>query len=143
MIRKLTKADRQLFIDLSREFYSSSAVDHPVPESYHDAMFRELMRSDQYAECFILEHGGSAEGYALTAKTFSHEVGGPVVWVEELFVRESARGLGLGSEFLRYAETLGASRLRLEVCFDNERAADLYKRNGYSVLPYRQMIKDK
>ena len=54
MIRKLTPQDHVLFLDLCREFYHSSAVMHPIPESYYENTFQELMRSEVYTQCYIL-----------------------------------------------------------------------------------------
>ncbi|MBQ4061547.1 MAG: GNAT family N-acetyltransferase [Christensenellaceae bacterium] len=145
MIRKLTKDDEQLYKQLAWEFYHSSAVLHPVPEKNIDATFKELMRSDEYAECFIFEKDENAAGFALIAKTFSQEAGGLVCWIEELFIRDEYRGQGIGSEFLTEYEKImpkGTKRLRLEIEPDNELAAKLYKRMGYDFLGYAQMVKE-
>ena len=145
MIRKLTSADEQLYKELTWEFYHSSAVLHPVPERNIEATFKELMRSDEYAECFILEKDGTVAGFALIAKTFSQEAGGMVHWIEELFIRDEFRGCGIGTEFMtEYEKTLPESvkRLRLEIEPDNELAAKLYKRLGYGFLGYSQMVKE-
>ncbi len=143
-MRKLFNGDRELFIALVREFYRSEAVIHAIPEESIEATFCELMRSDEYAECFILELGGNAAGYALIAKTFSQEAGGKVAWIEELYVRPEFRGMGLGSAFLREFENLSkdVKRLRLEIEPANARAEELYKRCGFSALGYKQMYKE-
>lgn len=77
--------------------------------------------------------------------TYSGEAGGLVVWLEELYIRESYRGAGLGGEFLQYMERQfpQAARFRLEAEADNAGAMRLYTRNGYEILPYIQMIKEK
>ena len=50
---------------------------------------------------------------------------------------------GLGSAFFAWLEqNVPAVRYRLEAEPDNARAMALYKRLGYEVLPYVQMIKD-
>lgn len=58
MIRNLAPSDRELYKTLISEFYSSPAVLHSIPESHIDKTFDELMRSDCYAECFIIECDG-------------------------------------------------------------------------------------
>ena len=142
MLRKITPNDRETYIALSEEFYSSDAVSHSIPVEFHKNSFDELMRSDEYIECFILEHEGDTAGYALIAKTFSPEAGGVVVWIEELYVREGFRGKGLGKAFFAYMEqNYNVSRYRLEVEPDNVRAKKLYSALGYKKLPYEQMIK--
>lgn len=100
MVRKITSADRNEFLRLSKMFYASTAVMHDIPEDYHKKAFEELMRSDEYAEGYILETEGKTVGFGLTAKTYSREAGGKVLWLEELFVLEEYRSCGLGKEFL-------------------------------------------
>ena len=142
MLRKITPNDRETYIALSEEFYYSDAVSHSIPVEFHKNSFDELMRSDEYIECFIFEHEGETAGYALIAKTFSPEAGGVVVWIEELYVREGFRGKGLGKAFFAYMEqNYNVSRYRLEVEPDNVRAKKLYSALGYKKLPYEQMIK--
>ena len=107
--------------------------------------FEECLKSDTYAELFILEWEGKIAGYGLIAKTFSQEAGGMVYWLEELYILEEYRSKGLGSEYFRYMEEHkeeGVTRFRLEVEKENERAWKLYKRQGYDWLEYDQMIKE-
>ncbi len=143
MIRPITKKDRELYLTLAEEFYSSPAVLHAVPREYFTRTFDEMTRSSDYTQGYILCDGDSPVGYGLLAKTYSQEAGGKVIWIEELYVREGARGKGLGKEFFAFANTLGAKRLRLEVEPDNERAIALYHALGFQPLTYLQYIKEK
>lgn len=143
MIRKLTERDKTLYMALTEEFYNSDAVLQPVAQKNREACFKELMRSSDYAEAFIIEKDGEAAGYGLLAKTFSQEAGGITVWLEELFILEKFRGGGLATEFFNYVEkNVPARRYRLETEPDNFRARELYKRMGFKPLEYLQMIKD-
>jgi len=142
-IRRLNALDKELYMELVNEFYHSDAVLHPVKRENHEAMFAELMRSDVYAECYIIESGGNVAGFIMISKTFSQESGGLVVWIEEIFIREEFRGKGLGSAALEFIEKkVPASRYRLEIEPDNDRARELYTRLGYKNLPYEQMVKE-
>lgn len=143
MFRKITAADREEFLKMGREFYSSPAVLGNIPNCRHAQTFDELMRSNDYLECYILEQDGKTAGYALLNRTFNHEVGGTVVWLEELYVRPEHQNNGLGSSFLDWLdENIPAARYRLETEPENERAAALYIRKGYKPLGYIQYIKD-
>ena len=119
---------------------------HPVPDSYFERTFDEMMRSDVYADGFLLEdENGTCMGYALTAKSFSQECGGQCVWVEELYVLPAYQGKGMGS---RVFELLNAyypdcCRFRLEVEPENEGAARLYRRLGYEALGYDQYVLER
>lgn len=143
-VRSLTAADRTLFLTMSREFYASPAVMHDVDAAFHERTFDEMMRSDVYAEGFLLSYDGVDCGFGLLSKTFSREAGGMVVWLEELYIRPAYRGKGLGSFFFRFVEeNRPAARYRLEVEPENTNAVRLYERLGYTALPYAQMIKEK
>ena len=142
-IRKMNADDHALYMEMTREFYHSDAVLHPIPTKHCEIMFAEMIRSDVYAECFFFEEDGKCMGYAQISKTFSQESGGLVVWVEELYMKKDCRGKGVGSMFLKCLEQhIPASRYRLEVEPDNDGAMRLYQRMGYEPLPYLQLIKD-
>ena len=146
MIHRLTENDRDVYIEMAREFYHSDAVLHPIPDEYFVRTVEEAIRSDAYAEIFLFECGGETAGYGLTAKTCSQEAGGYVWWIEEVYIREKFRSRGLGREFFRYLEEQKGkevTRLRLEVEKENTRAVSLYERLGYEVLDYVQMVKDE
>ncbi len=171
IFRPVCEGDREEFLAMSREFYASDAVLHPIPEGYHERAFAELLRSDVYAECYLFEEnngngkkGGNCEnngsngnkenngnkeskkiiGFALLAKMYSREAGGLCIWLDELYLREGYRGQGIGSEFFAFLEkTHPAERYRLETDPENESAQRLYHRRGYRDLPYLQMIKGK
>ncbi len=143
-IRKIKPSDKDVFIEMSREFYNSDAVLYNIDDSFHFRTFDELMRSDVYLECYIFEADkGEIAGYALLDKMFSHEVGGMLVWVEELYVRKAFQNNGIGSAFFAFLEkNVPAARYRLETEPENEGARALYKRKGFKSLEYLQMVKD-
>lgn len=143
MIRKVTERDREIYLALAKEFYSSPAVSHTLPDEHFSRTFDEAMRSDDYVGLFMLIADGEVCGYAATAKTFTQEAGGTVIWLEELYVRPAFRSHGLGREFFAFMEReLPAARYRLEVESGNERAKALYARLGYKQMPYEQMYKE-
>lgn len=104
-----------------------------------------LKRRARISAAFIAEHQEKPAGYGLVSLTYSNEVGGLVVWLEELYIREQARGFGLGTEMIAFIENRYAGRVarfRLEVEERNQGAVRLYERLGYVSLPYSQMTKD-
>lgn len=145
-MRRIQPGDRALYIRMVQEFYRTDAVDHEIPVENIENTFEELMRGDTYAEAYILEDQGQPAGYMLLAKTFSQEAGGPVVWIEEIYIRPEYQGKGIGSRVFKKLDAMfdaGVYRLRLEVEKTNIRAVELYERQGYTWLAYDQMIKDK
>jgi ribosomal protein S18 acetylase RimI-like enzyme len=59
----------------------------------------------------------------------------PIWLLEDLYVDPSARGLGVATSLLRYAEdfarSTGAERLTLATAHDNLTAQHIYKKLGY------------
>ena len=143
MIRKLQQSDREVYMKMAAEFYASDAVWHDIPKENLEKTFSELMRSDEYAECFVFEDGDTVVGYALLAKTFSQEAGGLVIWIEELYLSPESRGKGFGGKFFDFLfQNRPAARYRLEIEPENERAVALYRKKGFEIMPYGQMVKD-
>lgn len=142
-IRDITENDRQIFIEMGREFYGSPACNHGIPEEYFEATLQECLRSKTYARVLMLEDEGEIVGYFNMSVTWSNEAGGKVIWLEELFFKEASRGKGYGTQVFAWVEKEypDAKRFRLEVTLENERAIALYKKLGYEELPYLQMIK--
>ena len=143
MIREINENDKELYITLAKEFYSSDAVLVPIPDEYHERAFSEAVNSKIYLRIFIFEQNGEPAGYSVVSKKFETEAGGFTMWIEDFYVREEFRSKGIGKEFLDYMEKSFpyARRLRLEVEEENEGAVRLYKKRGFDVLPYMQMIK--
>lgn len=145
MLRKITPSDTPLIREMMTEFYTSPAVLHSVPQRYFDATIREVLGGSPYADCYLLDWEGHPAGYALIAKSWSNEAGGPVVWLEEAYIREEFRGKGLGGRLLTELEAAysEAARFRLEVEEENKGAIRLYQRHGYRALDYKQMIREQ
>lgn len=146
MIRKITPADRQAYISMVTDFYTSDAVCHCVDPSHFERTFDELIKRDTYAEGYIFEAQDNViTGYALLAKTFSQEAGGMVIWVEEIYIKPEFRGMGQGREFLNSMISRlgnGVSRIRLEASACNAKAVKLYRSLGFTDLEYGQLIID-
>ncbi len=145
MIRKYCSQDRQKVLAMMKDFYSSPAVLHKIPQENILRTLQEVESDSPYADVFVLEFENEIAGYALTAYTYSNEAGGKVVWIEELFVLPKFQGKGLGKEFIRYIKsTFGEfARIRLEVEKSNDGAARLYRREGFGALDYKQYFMDK
>ena len=78
----------------------------------------------------------------MVAKSFSTEFGKPCIWIEDIYIKESCRGQGLGTQFLNFIEAKYPDAIfRLEVEEENERAVRVYRKCGYEFLPYQEMKK--
>lgn len=144
MLRNLKITDKNEFINMIKEFYSSEAVLHSIPQKNIETTFNEIMNSNPYVHGYMIEYNKSVAGYVLLALTYSNEAGGICVWIEEIFIKKEFRGKGLGKIVLNDIKEKynNAKRFRLEVTKENLKAIKLYENLGYENLDYLQMIID-
>ena len=146
MVRYFEQKDREAFLAMAKKFYTMPAVLHEVDPVFFENTFEEIMKGSPYAVGLIAEYNGEVGGYALLSLTWSNEVGGMVVLIEEAYVEEAFRSCGIGKEifsFIRSEFDSRAKRYRLEVTKENTRAVKLYRALGYTDLDYGQMILDR
>ncbi len=145
VIKSYTPDDRQRVLEMFGEFYSSSAVLHPIGEQCFCATLNEADKGGSpFLAIDILEQDGQTAGYALCSFGFSSEAGGKTVWLEEFYVREKYRGKGIGRSYLEYFMQRYSSfaRMRLETEPSNAAAVRLYEKFGFKKLDYCQYVLD-
>ena len=141
-IRYMKETDREQVIEMMRVFYASPAVLSNGSDAIFRADFDACIGDSPYLEGYILEGADGIQGYAMAAKSFSTEFGKPCVWIEDLYIKDAYRGMGLGSAMLRFIEEQYPNALlRLEVEAENERAVHVYQKSGFEILPYMEMKK--
>ena len=141
-IRVMTKEDKTEVLEMMRVFYASPAVFTNGSEEVFLNDIENCTNDNPYLEGYIVENSEEIQGYAMIAKSFSTEFGKPCIWIEDLYIKDVYRGLGIGNmlmEFItkKYTDCI----FRLEVEEENERAVKLYKKSGFTVLPYMEMKK--
>lgn len=135
--------DEAAFLSMSHAMYDSPAVAHTVSEDVFRATFAACLAGGQNIEGWRLEENGVMAGYLLLAHTFSTELGGPILMVEELYLEPRYRGHGAGRavlEELRRKYTGQFVALKLECTPQNEGAMHLYRSLGFEPLPYTAMV---
>ena len=103
-IRDVREEDRVELFGMQKDFYSGEACEHSIPEENFEATLRECIRSREYGRLLIIEDEQGIAGYFLLAITWSNEAGGQVVWLEEAYFKEEARGKGYGSQVFGWVE---------------------------------------
>ena len=142
MIRKMEEKDRASVLEMMRVFYASEAVLSNGSEEIFRADFENCVGDSPYAEGFIVEDANRILGYAMVAKSYSTEFGKPCIWIEDLYIKDEYRGLGLGNMIMEFiTKNYTDCIFRLEVEEENERAIHVYEKNGFTVLPYMEMKK--
>ena len=132
-IRPATPADLPLIAELIRALAAYEKLAGEV--RFDEATLGEkLFGPRPYAEVLVGEVDGEAQGFALFFHNFSTFEGRPGVYLEDLFVRPEARGLGLGkallAELARIAVERDCARLEWWVLDWNEPSIGFYKSLG-------------
>ena len=141
-IRKIKPEDKFIVINMMRTFYATPFVSTNGSEEIFEANLDACISESPYLEGYVFVKDGDIIGYGMLAKSFSTEFGKPCIWVEDLYIKDEYRGMGLGSSFFKFIEKLYPDCLfRLEVEAENERALNVYKKMGYEFLPYLEMKK--
>jgi len=108
-IRPATPADSELIVALIRELAEyEKLLDqcHATPEALRESLFGGRPQ----AECLIAEREGQGVGFALFFHNYSTFLAKPGLYLEDLYVRPAARGLGLGKALLAALAKLAVER---------------------------------
>ena len=121
-------------------FEPDRRIDATVAAEYYAVLMERLAKKGGRA--FVAEVGGKAVGWGVLAVeedfVYIEERLRIYGYIAELYVEESARGLGAGRALIaareEEARRRGFARLKIGVLAGNRRAADIYARAGFS--PY-------
>lgn len=142
IIRKMISEDKTSVIEMMKVFYASPAVLSNGSIEIFENDVENCINDSPYLEGYIFENSKEIQGYAMVAKSFSTEFGKTCIWIEDLYIKEEYRSLGIGSKFFEYIqEKYINSIFRLEVEAENEKAIKVYEKCGFNVLPYMEMKK--
>ncbi len=134
--------DKEDVIKMMRTFYTSPAVLRNGSEEIFALDVENCVNDNPYLEGYVFEGNQDIQGYAMIAKSFNTEYGKPCIWIEDIYIKEECRGLGIGSRFFEFLkDTYKDVVFRLEVEEENERAVKVYEKNGFEGLPYMEMKK--
>jgi GNAT superfamily N-acetyltransferase len=130
-IARAMEGDIPVLLRLIREMATYERVPDVV-EIDETRARRYLFGEHALAEAWIARLGGAPAGYAILFATFSSFRGLPNLYIEDVFVREEARGKGIGLAFMRHFAKLalerGCRRLTWSVLDWNEPALEFYRK---------------
>ena len=100
VVRVATVADVPLILAFIRELAEYERLLHEVEATEADVR-RDLFGENPRCFCDIAEHDGKPVGFALWFYNYSTFRGRAGIYLEDLFVRPEARGVGAGKALLR------------------------------------------
>jgi GNAT superfamily N-acetyltransferase len=132
-IRPATVDDVPLILSLIKELAEYEKLSHAVVAT-EDDLQQFLFGARPAAEVVLGFLDAEPVGYALFFSTFSTFVGKPGIYLEDLYVRSSARRKGYGRALLlslaQLARERGCGRLEWSVLDWNEPSINFYKSLG-------------
>jgi GNAT superfamily N-acetyltransferase len=143
-IRNATPQDVSAILGLMLELAEFEKLMHlfvATEPGLHDALFG----AKPAAEALVAEEDGVIVGYALFFQNYSTFVGKRGLYLEDLYVKPSVRGSGLGTKMLRALAALAVERQcgRFEwtVLDWNQNAIGFYEKMGATVLPDWRIVR--
>ncbi len=144
-LRFVTPEDRALLLKMMEDFFAGPGVLYTPSAESREKTFQRILDQDPYINAYLILFEKKVAGYCLLSHTYSNEVGGLTVWIEEVYIHPDFRGHHLADKALREILAIyqsKAARFRLEVTPDNQIAKRIYRRLGFSALDYQQMVKE-
>ena len=142
--KPLEIADISIITQMMQDFY---AIDnYPMDFEVAKTLFQEFISNEHLGKSWLIYSENKIVGYIILTFIFSFEYGGKIAFVDELFIKETARGKGFGKEAIQFIQQevpkLSLKLLYLEVEPHNENAQKLYLAHDFE-LHNRKLMKYK
>ena len=142
--KPLEIVDIEIITQMMQDFY---AIDnYPIDVEVTKTLFQEFIFNEHVGKSWLIYSENEIVGYIILTFIFSFEYGGKIAFVDELFIKETARGKGFGKEAIQFIQQevpkLSLKLLYLEVEPHNENAQKLYLAHDFE-LHNRKLMKYK
>jgi ribosomal protein S18 acetylase RimI-like enzyme len=126
-------SDMDRLLEMRQDFCRHEEIAFDASRAY--AALAQLLGVPSLGRVWLVENDGELVGYIVLTFGYSLEFDGRDAYVDEIYLKESCRGRGLGRNTLRFAEAkcaqLGVRALHLEVDRNNARALAVYLKAGF------------
>ena len=132
-IREATEADVPLILQFIKDLAEYERLAHKVVAT-EEVLRRTLFGNPRFAEVVFARENGEDAGFALFFHNYSTFLGSPGIYLEDLFVKPSMRGRGIGKALLAHlahlARERGCGRVEWAVLDWNTPSIEFYKSIG-------------
>lgn len=131
--KKAASADEDCLLVFMREYYD---LDHlTLDEERARSALEKILHDASVGQIWLIQDKTEAVGYVVLTLGFSLEYHGRDAFLDEIYIKESHRGKGIGQQALAFIEEqcqlLGVHALHLEVERTNVNAQKSYRRFGF------------
>ena len=102
LYRAATPADAVAVYDLVCELAKYEKLQHDVVSA--PAHFEKLIENKDRFFCYLAEQNGAPVGFCMGFYTLSTFLGKAGLYIEDVYVNESCRGMGIGKTFFRWLQ---------------------------------------
>lgn len=102
IIRDVRHSDKFEYLSMARDLFSSNATVCDYNEDIAVSNFNSAVSGSKFCRCLMLEYNSNVAGYAFLAYSYSTSLGGVCIFLEDLYIKEFARGVGVGRCFIKW-----------------------------------------
>lgn len=134
----------ETIIQMMQDFY---AIDnYPIDIDVSKKLFQEFTSNENLGKAWIIYNDSEVVGYVILTFVFSFEYQGKIAFIDELFIKKTARGKGIGTDTVQFIKEqipkLSLKLLYLEVENHNDNAQKLYLSHDF-VIHNRKLMRYK
>lgn len=133
--KPFTSSDSSLVIKMMEDFYSID--NYPFDSENTRKLFHQFLQDEKLGKGWLIYFENEVVGYIILTFIFSFEYQGKIAFLDELYIKKTARGKGIGKQALQFiqqqAPKLSLKVIYLEVEPHNETAQKLYLANDFVI----------
>ncbi len=143
--KEMQPGEQEIVRGMIHSFYATDPDMGAITDEKINRTFSEFSKHPEKGFVYVIKDDQQIVGYSILVNFWSNEAGGNIIDIDELFVEESERGKGVGTNFIKH---IIESRLNecvaveLGVIAGNDRAQRLYERIGFRLSTNRRLIYD-
>ncbi|MCZ8198266.1 MAG: GNAT family N-acetyltransferase [Flavobacterium sp.] len=129
---------------MMQDFY---AIDnYPIDIAVSKKLFQEFISDEKLGKAWLIYSDEELVGYVILTYVFSFEYKGRIAFLDELYIKETYRGKGIGKQTIDFIKEQASNQnvklIYLEVENHNQNAQKLYLANDFEVHN-RKLLKHK
>jgi len=95
-------SDIENIIQLMGEFYRID--NYPFDIEISRKLFNQFLTDENLGKAWLILYQNEIVGYVILTYVFSFEYQGKIAFLDELYIRENARGKGIGKETIAFIQ---------------------------------------
>ena len=133
VFKSLEISDIEIIVSMMEDFYSIN--NYPIDIATSKTLFKTFLTDENLGKAWLIFSEDKIVGYAILTFVFSFEYKGKIAFLDELYLIESARGIGIGRKAIQFIKDevhkLKLKIIYLEIEQHNLSAQKLYIANDF------------